>query len=303
MIETPSLKNKKTVLKASLLIALSGFLYGFLGYFGTKVLQENISVSAMLFWRFFIAGMTIFIIVFKNHFFYSPQKKQDNANLFAMFILGALGYAGASGFYFIAAQSLGTGLSMVIFFSYPIMVVFFSWMIHRQRFQVTTLLCLIGMMIGLCLLPHQQNAHIHFYGIIWGVLSALAYTLYVMGTKKYATFNMNPNFASMMVCFGAAMVFLIRTILSHTFAWPTNVNGWLFLLALSILSTVIPIQLMLHGLKHISSVRASIISVLEPLVTLFVGIILLGETISQNQIFGVILLLASTLCVQLQREL
>jgi drug/metabolite transporter (DMT)-like permease len=297
------IKKKKMVLQASLLIALSGFLYGFLGYFGTKVLQQNMTISAMLFWRFFIAAIAIFLIVIKNHVFYSPEKKQDNTGLFAMFLLGALGYAGASGFYFIAAQGLGTGLSMVIFFSYPIMVVFFSWILHRQQFQFTTLLCLAGMMLGLYLLPHQKTMHIHYHGVIWGFLSALAYTAYVMGTKRYATFNMNPYFASMMVCFGAAMVFLGWTLLSHSFAWPATVNAWLFLLALSLLSTVIPIQLMLHGLKHVSSARASIISVLEPLVTLFIGILLLGETVSASQITGVILLLASTLLVQLQRGL
>jgi drug/metabolite transporter (DMT)-like permease len=60
---------------------------------------------------------------------------------------------------------------------------------------------------------------------------------------------------------------------------------------------------MLEGLKYISSLRASIISVLEPLVTVVLGVILLNESISNLQILGSCLILGSTLLVQFNRGL
>lgn len=106
-----------------------------------------------------------------------------------------------------------------------------------------------------------------------------------------------------MVCFGGAFVFLALAVFSQSLIFLSTVESWGYLLVLSIFSTVLPILLMLVGLKHVSSVRASIISVLEPLVTLFVGILLLNETISITQIYGVLLLIGSTLLVQFQKEL
>jgi drug/metabolite transporter (DMT)-like permease len=49
--------------------------------------------------------------------------------------------------------------------------------------------------------------------------------------------------------------------------------------------------------------RASIISVLEPLVTVVVGIILLNESISNVQLIGGLLILSSALVVQFQKGL
>src|SRR5580700_6580653 len=42
-------------------VALSGMLYGLIGYLGTMLFQENLSVSTMLFWRFLVAGVWIFL--------------------------------------------------------------------------------------------------------------------------------------------------------------------------------------------------------------------------------------------------
>jgi drug/metabolite transporter (DMT)-like permease len=84
---------------------------------------------------------------------------------------------------------------------------------------------------------------------------------------------------------------------------PETLKSWLYILAVGIIATALPIQLMLKGLKYISSMRASIISVVEPLVTVFVGVILLQETISYLQFIGVFVILASALLVQFQKEL
>jgi drug/metabolite transporter (DMT)-like permease len=119
---------------ASILVAVSGILYGFLGFLGTHALREHMDIPTMLFWRFLIAGIWMFCFSLKN---YMKQKKTspalDKRVLLFMFALGAVGYAGSSGFYFLASQYTGTGLAMVIFFSYPIMIAMLSWMFHRHR--------------------------------------------------------------------------------------------------------------------------------------------------------------------------
>ncbi len=87
----------------------------------------------MLFWRFLIAGLCMSIFVFRNYLKNSAETNNDKQTLFIMFALGALGYAGSSGFYFAASRYTGTGLAMVIFFSYPIVIALTSWMVHRKK--------------------------------------------------------------------------------------------------------------------------------------------------------------------------
>ena len=296
-------EDHKNIVKASLLIALSGVLYGFLGYLGTSVLRENISISNMLFWRFFIAGSWILLFVLIKYIKLGEVKVINMRTILMMFSLGAIGYAGSSGFYFIASEYTGTGLAMVMFFSYPIIVAVMSWGMHKQRLSMQTMMMLLVMMLGFFLLKDSAEQQIDLLGIVFGVIASFCYAIYVVGSKRVTSISMDSNVLTTIVCFGCATVFLLLALASHSFVLPASLKGWGYLLAFGILATAVPIQLMLEGLKYVSSMRASIISVIEPLITVFVGILLLDESISKIQVIGAMIILSSALFVQLQKEI
>ena len=291
------------IVQASLLVALSGILYGFLGVLGTHILQESISIPAMLFWRFFIAGCAMLVfVIFKN-----SQKKisfsVDKMTLFYMFLLGAFGYATSSALYFAASRYTGTGLAMVIFFSYPIIVALFSIVFHRKGMTKGTLLTLFLICLGLFLMKQSPDNAFSMLGIFFAVASAICYAIYVFGSKHLSALHLDANVLTTFVCFGCAFILLLYTLFTHTFAVPHTLHNWIYLITFGVVVTALPIQLMLQGLKVISSMRASIISVLEPLVTVFLGILILHENISHMQLLGALIILASALFVQFQKEL
>jgi drug/metabolite transporter (DMT)-like permease len=286
--------NHRKTLQASLLVAVSGTLYGFLGYLGTTILRSDMSISTMLFWRFLIAAAWILLFIIFNHSRKSNIKNYPNKSI---------GYAGCSGFYFLSSLYIGTGLAMVIFFSYPIMIAVGSWLIHRHKLNAGIVFTLITMTIGLFLIHNSSSEEVNVLGITFGVLNALCYAFYVMGSKQLSTVNIDSNVFTIMVCLGSSFIFLILALITSTFVIPTTLKNWEYILAVGILATAIPIQLMLEGLKYISSLRASIISVLEPLVTVVLGVILLNESISDLQMLGSCLILGSTLLVQFNRGL
>jgi drug/metabolite transporter (DMT)-like permease len=298
MRSIPSQYHK--IFYASLLVAISGTLYGFLGYLGTCILRENLSISTMLFWRFTIAGLWTFLFVIRKN---RITNSINLSTFWFVFFLGAIGYAGSSGFYFAASQYTGTGLAMVIFFSYPIMIALISWLKNRNNFNIVTLLTLISMMVGLYLLRDSSAHQLSILGILFGILAAMSYAFYVIGSKRISAITLDSNMLTTIVSFGCAVIFLILSISSHHFIFPQTMKSWLYLFALGIFATALPIQLMLEGLKHISSMRASIISVLEPLVTVGVGIVLLNESVSHAQIIGIFIILISALFIQFQKEL
>lgn len=295
--------NHKRIFQASLFVAISGILYGFLGYLGTSLLRDNISISTMLFWRFLIASSWIFLFTIRKYSVLRAFNAIDTRTLFFTFFLGAIGYAGSSWFYFIASQYTGTGLAMVIFFSYPIIVALASWIKNRETINAVTIFTLIFMMTGLFFLRDSSAHQFNMIGIFFGIVAAICYAFYVMGSKRISSITVNSNVLTIMVSLGCAFIFLMLSISSHSFVFPHSMKSWLYLLALGILATALPIQLMLEGLKYVSSMRASIISVLEPLVTVFVGVLLLNESISYLQILGVSIILISALLIQFQREL
>ncbi len=291
--------NSITKTHAWLMIALSAALYGFMGYLGTYIINDNMSISCMLFWRFLIAGLWMMIFVTKD-IVRRENISFDPKIIIIMFLLSAAGYSGSSGFYFVSSQSIGTGLAMVIFFSYPIAIALYSWIVHRHKMSILTFLTLLLMFVGLILLHDFSGHTLSLNGLFMGILAALSYALYIIGSKKFATADINSNLLTMIVCFGSASLFLILSLTTNSFILPQSGGAWASLLALGILVTALPIQLMMTGLQHMSATRASIISVLEPLVTVIVGIILLNESVTMLQFIGGFLIMASAIFVQFQ---
>lgn len=294
------MQNKKLQIQAILLVALSGILYGFMGFFGTHILRDHFSVENMLFWRFFIAGIWMFAYAaFKHEKFIAGWSGSGTLTL--PFILSAIFYAGSSGFYFLASEKTGTGLAMVIFFCYPVFVAGFAWVQNYWRINKYSAASLAAIVFGLVLLKGTDHSAINAVGIILAMAAALSYALYVYRSKRMIN-TTHSSYFTVIICFNCAAVFFIIACATHTFAFPPSLNAWLYIFALSIIATAIPIQLLLEGLKIISSVKASILSVLEPVVTLIVGITLLSESITTLQITGVLILLVGAIVVQFSRE-
>lgn len=288
-------------IKASLLVALSGILYGFMGYLGTLLVHTNMPLSSVLFWRFFIAGIVMLIFVgYKSKNTGLPSTRKST--LLWMFLAGAIAYGSSTGLYFMASRYIGTGLAMVIFFSYPLMIAIYAWF-AAKKVNPKTLLALITMIVGLLLLRDSSSDTLSLLGVILGIASAACYALYLMGSKRFATQDMDPNMLTVLVCFGGAFIFLVLSLLSHQFVFPHNAQNWAIAVVFGVFITALPIQLMLVGLKYITSLRASIISVLEPLVTVIVGVALLHESVSHIQMLGAFIILTSALFVQFQKEL
>ena len=294
--------HHKPIGAASLLTALSAILYGFLGYLGISLVQHHLSINDMQFWRFFVASLWL------AGFAAWDCRRTAIANvsgrsLGALFLLGAIVYAGSSEFYFIACQAIGTGLAMVVFFSYPVMIALSSWLFGNQGMQATTLVILAIMMAGLLCLHGTSVQSLSLTGIAFSVVAAACYAFYVVLSKQFSVTSIPSSLLSFVVCLGCACSFLVLSLHTGHIDLPATLQDGLYVVLLGVLATALPIQLMLVGLKYISSMRASIISVLEPLVTVVVGALLLNENFSLLQVFGGVLILGSALLIQFQKEL
>ena len=286
---------------ATLLVALSGILYGFMGFLGTKIFTvAHCSVPNMLFWRFLVASIWIIS--------YSLYKKENLFNnlpktktLIGVFLLGSIFYSGGSAFYFLAANETGTGPAMVIFFSYPMFVAIFSWFMNNWKMNIFAMGALLAIMIGLIMLRGQGETALSIVGITFAMIAALSYASYIFNSKQNVS-SIHSSLSTILICVGNTVLFFIVALVTHSLTLPDSLHAWIYITLLGIFVTAIPIQLMLHGLKIISSLKASILSVLEPAVTLIVGVILLNESMSSLQIVGVAIILLGAVLIQFEKE-
>ncbi|WP_367607757.1 DMT family transporter [Legionella sp. W05-934-2] len=271
-----------------LYILLSGMFFGLLGYFGLSLMNHNFSVYSMLFWRFAVAFVFLLIvIVFKK-----PSRSSNWIDLVKVFMYGALFYSTVSIFYYLSAVYIGSGLAMVIFFTYPAMVMIGNQIFYKKPFQLSYLLAILIIFLGMLFLIQGSAYHFVPIGIVYSLLSALLFTFYLLFSKT-STVPAVPS--TLMLSLGCMFTCLLGMMWEHAFPLPSQLPDWLDVLGIGIICTALPIFLLLEGLTHISATQASILSVLEPVFVVIFGILLLHEQVSFSQLVGVVIVLSGSL--------
>lgn len=274
--------------RGSIYAILSGFLYGFIGYFGISAMNGHMSASTMLFWRFFISSCVILIVLF-------PQLKKPTdtfKQMLSAFLTGLVYYGLSTLLYFLACHYISSGLSMVIFFTYPVLIMLINFFVYKQAIPKVYYLAIAVILLGMSFLVDMNELSFNLWGILFGMISAFFYACYIIASKRN---SLSPNMSTLMVCLGCMVTSLIVSLTNHSLVLPSSSTVWLHLFGIAIVATVIPILLMLYGLKYISSEKASILSVLEPVFVVIFGILLLGESLRFLSAVGIVLILAGAL--------
>ncbi len=287
--------NHKITNRGTLLAVVSSILYSSLGYLGITQMHPGFTVYDMLFWRFIVAGILLLPFALRV----SVWTKMDVSSAVWLFLLGGSTYGGSSLFYFLAAQNLGTGISMVIFFAFPVFVALLAWVFDRHRLGRLTYVSMITLFCGLWLLGDECGPGFHWMAAFLALSSGVTYAVYVYMGKKI---KVTPIASSLIVCFGSAFTIWCTDGLvgSRTFL-PSFQIPWLYVFLTAMLATVLPIILLLEALKKISATKASLLSVFEPLSTVIIGIMFLGESVTDIQTVGIIIVLVGALLTHYDR--
>lgn len=268
----------------------SGLTFGLLGLFGVQILQYNYTVPNMLFWRFFVCFLFMTILIF--------VKREKWKILPREILLGFSAYGPSSLVYFYASRYLGTGVAMVIFFTFPAMVLVLNKIFFKLKIGPLYYLAVGFIFIGLALQVDRSELSFDVLGIVLSLISALLYACYIVVSKKknnQIAKNYSPILSTSMVAFGCLLINFIVALIEGPFMIPDKMEIWIPVLSMGIISTALPLVLFLYGLKYISSEKASILAVLEPVFVVLAGVLFLGEKISTSQAVGITIILSGAL--------
>ena len=86
----------------------------------------------------------------------------------------------------------------------------------------------------------------------------------------------------------------------HEDAPPLPAEAWLWLLLIAVVSTVVAVSAFFAGLRLVGPSEAAILSTFEPVVTVVLAYMVLGERLSPAQLAGGALVLAAVVLLQLR---
>jgi len=262
----------------TLCVIASAVGFGALGIFGKTAYLSGASTVTVLFLRFLLAGalMTALMAALKLPW----PRGRDLAVLIA---LGALGYVGQSFCYFSALRHATAGLTALLLYLYPALVTLASAALGRQRLTWSKA-ALAGLSLLGILLTVAGDLGGSAAGLGFGVGSAVIYTGYILVGEGVIP-RVGAIAASTVVMLAAAAVYACAVLAAGP-QWPTQVSGWLAVVGIALVATVIPIIGFFAGMQRLGAADAATLSTLEPVVTLLLAFVFLNETLAPAQLLG-----------------
>jgi len=285
------------------LIILSNAGYAFLPIITRNLYSiTDIAPTDIAIWRFIFAAPAIWLGLWLRDTYF-PNRKGRRVQFIPrikMMLIGIF-YAGAALAAFFGLQYIPASIYIVLFYTYPAMVALISLAMGKPlptAAWVALAMTLVGVLLTVPDLNLAEGS-----GVLLGLLIALANALIVavlfsvVGIVLQGATDAGRSSAWMITGALIALLFLIPFVGLQV---PQAVGTWLGLLTLAVVSTALPILVLNMGIQLIGAAQASIVSTLEPVMTILLALLLLGEVVLPVQWLGTIFILGGVLMLELR---
>ena len=275
------------------MVLISAVSFGTLAIFGKLAYITGLGTPQTLAFRFVLAaaGMWVLAILLGQN----PARLKRN-EVGTLIVLGALIYTAQAFTYFLALRSLPASLVVLIAYIYPSLVVLAGWLFLRRSVSVWHVFALVATFLGVALLVGGAQFHVA-WGLVFAIASPMIYTCYILLGERVMS-SVPAVGASAVIMSGAAVAFCILAALQNEFRLPATVQQWGVAFGIALFPTMIAISLFLASLPRIGAARASLLSTVEPVVTVLLAAALLGDRLSAVQLVGGALVLLAVVMVQ-----
>ena len=286
--------NDQTMGRAMILLSTVGF--GTIGAFSKFAYASGVDASLLLALRFLVAAVALWLwFLISNRDAIRIGRKE-----FAICAaLGLAGYGIFSTLLFKAFESIPASMVSLLFFSYPVFVMLLDWITTRERPEpqrwTTTLMILCGISVGVI----GSLAGESMMGLLFATGGAVWYAVYVVATRSLLR-SLKPQTVGLYVISFAALGFWLMggpiiPRLHLVSGW-----GWVIVLAISLVSTVMALLSFYSGLDKLGSAAAAQIGTFELIVSLSLAAFVLGEHLSLPRMLGAGFILVGIVMGQLK---
>jgi drug/metabolite transporter (DMT)-like permease len=277
----------------------SAAAFGAMGIFGKLAYDEGATVGTLLATRFVLAAALfwLFAVCAGGVRDLRALPRRDVGIAVA---LGAVGYGAQAGGYFAALERLDASLLSLLVYTFPVMVTVTAVALGRESASRRTAMALALASTGLVLvLAGAAAGALDALGTALGLGAAVVYSAYILISDGVAA-RVGPLALSTLVCTGAAMTLTLAGFAGGDLdPGSVSATGFAWLSGLAVVSTVGAIALFFAGLRRVGPTAASILSTLEPVVTVGLAFVVFAESLGPAQLAGGALVLSAVLAVRI----
>ena len=218
-------------------------------------------------------------------------------------MLGTLGVAVSNYFYYVAIQRTNVATAIIVQYTAPVWVLLYVVARGQQKLTAQKVAAVVLAVTGIALVidifgAHSVSAlHLDAYGLFAALLASFSFAFYNVGGHRILARHDRWRVLVWTLAAAAAFWFVVNPPWKIAAAHYAPAQ-WLFLFVFSMISVLGAFSLYFLGLQHLEPTRAIIASCLEPVFSILLAALLLGEVLRPIQTLGIIFVLAAIVIVQ-----
>ena len=282
--------------KGLIMVMISGFVYGTMPSLVTLCYEQGATSTIVLLFRYAILSVIFFpaTVRAKNSI---DVLKKNWRSLLALMLFAAI----TPLLLYNAYNYLPTGVVTTIHFLYPTVVMLMCIFIFHEKISKIKLVCVTLCVVGvLLLLDLSAGQKLSSVGLILTALSSLTWGCYIVGLDKFKIGEISKEQLLFFIEFGNLLITgLIYGPISGTLNANITLRGWFLLIGTNLVISILGTMMFTIGVRYTDAQVSAIASTLEPITSIFVGVLFLHESFTSKTAIGSVMILTAVVLLAL----
>ena len=276
-------------LKGCLFAVLSAVIYGSMPLMAKYVYADGVTPLTLVFLRNLFSVVPLAMLAYRQN----KSLKIPASTLPAIALMSLLGCCLTPVLLFSSYQYIPSGLATVFNFAYPSFVVVGEILFLRGKTRASSVLSVLLCIAGISLFYTPQEP-IHFTGAALALISAMTFAGYVLLLSRFDSSRVSGFLFTLYITSISSVLTFGLCLATDSLAFPATMTGWGVCILLSLLVTTVAVVLFQQSVFLIGGEVTSILSTLEPITGVVIGVLIFQETFGLRTLVGTVLVIIAS---------
>ena len=265
----------------------AGVFFGFIGPVTKIAYNLGVGLGLAILLRYIIATLLISPLIALNRPTYSIYKNQ----IWLLMLLTTGSILLATGL-LISLKHIDASLAILIFCTYPMIVLFASMLLDKEKINLKVKLIFLITFVGLFLVLGPSFENLNMIGVISAIIASVGASTIILTNQKLSNRKVSPIHIGVFTNLFNSIFFLIVISFFYKIDIDITFNAWVMILISSFCYSI-AFFLQLLAIPRIGQSKTALLLYAEPITAVLASIILLKEVLNFYQSLGAFLVISS----------